>query len=86
VRGLRESLSGLPLILRCAVVGSVCAGTIASILVVVGAVRNYSWDDVAQAALFGVVEAFVLAGSAGALLGLVVGLFAYLVRAAKRHL
>ncbi len=84
MRELRRELSRLPLILRCVVVGGSCAGTIAAVFVVINVIRNYPADHVVQAALFGIVEAFALVGSAGCVLGLVVGIFLYVGQKATR--
>jgi len=78
MREIGRGLSQLPLILRCTVVGGSCTGTIAAVLTVINVIGTYPADHVVQAALFGIVEAFVLAGAAGCTLGLAVGVFAYL--------
>lgn len=85
-RGLAEYLARLPLILRCAAVGWAGAGTLGAIFVVISVPGEYPLGDVPSATMFGVGEAFGLAGLAGGCAGLLVGVLAYLVRAAKRRL
>jgi hypothetical protein len=85
MHNLVDSLSRLPLILRCVVVGWICTGTLAALVTVANVVGEYSLNSVVQAALFGMVEAFVLAGFVGGFVGLLVGLVAHLTRAAIRR-
>ncbi len=81
---MSRELSSLPLILRCAVIGAVCTGTIAAVVIVINVIGEYSAENVVQAMLFGIIEALVLGGVAGCVLGLVVGAFAYLTRSVIR--
>ena len=53
-------------------------------MTVINVISTYPADHVVQAALFGIVEAFVLAGAAGSVLGLVIGCFFYLSQKAIR--
>lgn len=71
---------------RCAVAGALCAGTLGATAVVISVPSEYSPGDVLQAMMFGIGEALLLAGAAGAFAGLLIGLLAYLMRAVKRRL
>ncbi len=75
-------LNRLPLILRCIVIGAACAGTIVAVLTVVNVIVEYPAEHLVQVIPFGFVEAYVLGGVGGGLVGLVVGVFAYLGRSA----
>jgi hypothetical protein len=78
------SLSEMPLIQRCAVVGWACAGVIFVPVVVALDISEYSSGTVVEATLFGIFEASVAALVIGGGLGLAVGLLAYLSRGAAR--
>jgi len=84
MREIGRELLRLPLVLRCVVIGGSCTGTIAAAATVINVIRTYPADHVVQAALFGIFEALVLAGAVGAVLGLAVGVVAYLTRSAVR--
>jgi hypothetical protein len=57
---------------------------IAAVVTVINVIGEYPADHVVQAMLFGIVEAFVLGGIAGCVLGLAVGVLAYVTRSAIR--
>lgn len=84
-RRITDALSGLPLILRFGVAGWLCASTLGTLFVVVNVIENYALADVIPAMVFGVFEAFFLVGIPGGCIGLVVGLIAYLARAATHR-
>jgi hypothetical protein len=75
---LLDSLARLPVIRRCVVIGWVSTGTLAAVITVINVIREYPLDGVVQAALFGIIEAFVLAGFVGGCIGFLVGLVARL--------
>jgi hypothetical protein len=76
MRGLVESLSRLPIVQRCVVIGWVSTGTLAAVVTVINVIGEYSSGGVIRAALFGMVEAFVLVGFVGGCIGLFAGLLA----------
>jgi hypothetical protein len=84
VREIGRYLPPLPLIPRCIVVGAICTGMMAAVVTVINVMGDYPANDLVQAMLFGIIEAFVLGGVAGCVLGLVVGVLAYLTRSAMR--
>ncbi len=66
------------------VVAGGCTGMIAAVLTVINVIITYPTHAVVRASVFGFFEAFVLVGAAGCVLGLAVGVFAYLTRMAMR--
>jgi hypothetical protein len=78
----RLGLSRLPLIPRCVVIGAVCTGTLTAVVTVVNVIGEYPAGHLVQVIPFGILEAYVLGGVAGCVLGFVVGVFAYLARIA----
>ena len=84
LRAVADSLARLPLVLRCVVIGWLCAGTLGALYVMITVPGEYSLEDVVPAMLFGMAEAFVFAGLAGGCVALVAGLLAQVVRGTRR--
>lgn len=89
IRQTGHEIAQLPLILRCIVIAGSCTGLLGATLAVTNVITTYPADDVVSASIFGFFEGSVLLGAAGCVLGLLVGVFAYLtrmaVRGARRH-